>query len=114
MAKVGRPKGSTTKPWSDALRLALNREAKMEDGTMVRYLDLVAMRCVKAAVSGDMNAIREIGDRMDGRPNVTIDATVTKREIHEYSDEELAALIASAAQAADAAGPTDEEPKQVH
>lgn len=54
----GRPKD---KPWRDALRMAL----KDGDGLALRR---IAEAVITAAQSGDMQAIKEIGDRMDGKP----------------------------------------------
>jgi len=52
------------KPWQHALRLAvMSRDKKGE-----RRLRLLADRCVKSALEGDMSAIKEIGDRLDGKP----------------------------------------------
>src|SRR3990167_5899670 len=52
------------KLWSDALRLALNE--RDENGE--KWLRAVARACVTAAVCRDVSAIKEIGDRLDGKP----------------------------------------------
>jgi len=94
MAAPKNPAGSKSdKHWREALRVALFRKDK--DGN--RALDLIAQRVVIMAIQGDMGAIREVGDRLDGRPTVEITATV-KRGIHEFSDEELAIIAAAADQ----------------
>jgi hypothetical protein len=51
------------KPWLEALNRAMIRY----DGGKVNALNLIADQTVKAAVSGDMWAIKEIGDRVDGK-----------------------------------------------
>ena len=51
------------KPWVDALRLAVMDTAP--DG--FKKLRKIAEKCVDAAMDGDMTAIKEIGDRLDGR-----------------------------------------------
>lgn len=53
----GRPK--MDKPWREAIMLALKRG----DGTINRIAD----RLVQMALDGDMMAIREIADRLDGK-----------------------------------------------
>ena len=55
------------KPFRDAIMLALNRIEKLEDGTEVRRLDLLAENAVKKAISGDVPAFKEIFDRVDGK-----------------------------------------------
>jgi len=60
---AGRPKGSPnkqdSKPWRDALRVEANSNPK-------RLRDLAA-KTFDMAAEGDMAAIREIGDRLDGK-----------------------------------------------
>lgn len=63
---AGRPLGSVNKdkPWQDALRLAVMEDA----GDGFKKLRRIANACVDAAMTGDMMAIKEIGDRLDGKP----------------------------------------------
>lgn len=74
----GRAKpGAIDKPWKDALSLALNEPG---DGGR-KKLRLVADACVNAAIDGDVAAIREIGDRMDGKSKETKEVTVEHRTV---------------------------------
>jgi hypothetical protein len=52
------------KLWGDALRLAVMRET---DGGKSR-LAAIAEKTVLMAMDGDLGAVREIGDRLDGKP----------------------------------------------
>jgi hypothetical protein len=61
----------TDKLWGDALRLAVMRE--VVNGDKRTFLAEIAERTVAAAVGGDMAAIREIGDRLDGKPAQAIE-----------------------------------------
>lgn len=57
----------TDKIWRDALIRALARIAP--DGTGVTGgLDMVATAVVTSAMTGDIQAMKEIGDRLDGKP----------------------------------------------
>lgn len=82
------------KPWSDALRLVVFRND--EDGK--RRLLKIAETCAMAAETGDMAAIKEIGDRLDGKPaqesTVTID---DKRDATDWTRDELVAFLSNAA-----------------
>lgn len=68
---AGRPKGSktvnSTRPWSDALRIAVNEDGTDDKGKKVKKLRLLAQNCVNAAIEGDTTAMKEIGDRLDGK-----------------------------------------------
>lgn len=67
----------TDLPWHDALRLELARAQKKGREPS---LHLVARACIEKAMAGDMNAIKEIGDRLDGKPHQsqTVETTVTQ------------------------------------
>lgn len=59
------------KIWRDAIMIAIKREA--EDGG--RHIDRLARSLIAKASEGDVAALREIGDRLDGKP--TQEATIT-------------------------------------
>ena len=62
---MARPKGAKDEqPWTAALRKALAER----DKTGPQKLELVASACVSAAIAGEVSAIKEIGDRLDGKP----------------------------------------------
>jgi hypothetical protein len=83
---MGRPIGSVNreKPFNDALRLALR-------GNPLR-LRRIAEKLTEKAEEGDLSAIRELADRLDGKPAQVIDRH--DAAIGELSDAELQ-LIAS-------------------
>ena len=51
----------------DALILELHEEAQGAGGVMTKKLRLVARALVNAAMGGDVPAIKEINDRVDGK-----------------------------------------------
>ncbi len=53
------------KIWSDALRRAVMRESDTDKGR--KRIEVMADKCARMAENGDMAAIREIGDRLDGK-----------------------------------------------
>jgi hypothetical protein len=84
---MGRPLGSLNRerPFKTALQIALRERPQS--------LRLIANRLIDKAEEGDLQSIRELVDRLDGRPVQAID----RREVlilDELSDEELL-LIAS-------------------
>ena len=53
------------KIWSDALRRAVMRESDSDKAK--KRIEVMADKCARMAETGDMAAIREIGDRLDGK-----------------------------------------------
>lgn len=80
---AGRPRGAwSEKQFRDALRLAVNEDAP--DGR--KKLRVIAEQLVAAAAGGDVTAIREVADRLDGKPAQAIvgdDEADAVRVIHE-------------------------------
>jgi hypothetical protein len=70
-APVGNKNGAKGKTWADAIRKAL---AQYADDTVERKeaLHKIALKVVEKALSGDTAAVKEIGDRLDGKPAQTI------------------------------------------
>ena len=71
--QIGNQNAKKGAEWRSAIKRALSRcsEKGWREG-----LDKVADEFVKAATNGDSWALREIGDRIDGKPKQTIDADV--------------------------------------
>ena len=80
-APRGNRNGAKGKQWEQALKRALARAADRPDlpGTVDRGLDKVADHVISLAFEGDMDAIREVACRIDGKPteHVQIDQEVT-------------------------------------
>jgi hypothetical protein len=84
---MGRPIGSMNKakPFADMLRVAL-----LSGGG--RRLRIIADKLVEKAEQGDIQAIREIGDRLDGKAVQAIERD-DARPIRQYCDRELLEII---------------------
>lgn len=79
------------KLWRDALMVAVKRTDV--DGRVL--LAKIAEKCVLAAADGDLSAMKEIGDRLDGKAPQSLDVTTThERSIGELNAAELSAEIA--------------------
>ena len=90
---AGRPKGAwSEKKFRDALNCAVTEQTK--DGQ--RKLRVIAERLVEAAMNGDIPAIKEVADRLDGKPAqaLTLDAHII-RDPNSLTDAELAAIATS-------------------
>ena len=82
----GRPRGSLgERTWRDAINLAVRelRDETTKDGKVkkVKALRLLARRLVDSGLAGDVSALREIGDRLDGKAmqgvDLKMDVTIT-------------------------------------
>jgi len=71
-APKGNNNGGKNKIWSDALRLEL---AGTRNAAKLRRL---AKKLIEQAEDGNMQAMKEIGDRLEGKPNQSIDVAVTE------------------------------------
>ena len=58
--------------WSDAVRLAVSRNGMDQDGKTRKRLSIIADKLCTLAMEGDIQAIKEIGDRIEGKPTQTI------------------------------------------
>jgi hypothetical protein len=67
-AQPGNKNATKNRPWADALR----KELTQNPDALAR----IAKKVVALAEEGDQNAIREIGDRLDGRPQQTQDVSI--------------------------------------
>lgn len=61
----GRP--PKEKSFANMLRIAISEAVMGEDGTSKPKLRMVAEMLVTKALEGDMSAIREVADRLDGK-----------------------------------------------
>ena len=59
--------GNVNKPMPEALSVALRREAEDDGGQTAQTLQLVVRKLIARALGGDIPAIKEIFDRMDGK-----------------------------------------------
>ena len=86
--------GRKDKLWRDALMVAVKRSDT--EGRVM--LAKIAQKVVEAACEGDMQAIKEIGDRIDGKAPQSLDVTTRhEQSISELSDAELERIIAEKA-----------------
>lgn len=93
------------KIWADAVRKAVHEYHEQADDAgkvkKTRKLSLLAKNLVDAGINGDMQAIKEIGDRLDGK-NTTLNVN-GNHTVHHQSEsisetaEWLAGLTAAGA-----------------
>jgi hypothetical protein len=98
MAGPGRTFGSVNvrseKPFATALRMELAAA-----GDSHRELRLIARNLITLARAGEpgaMQAIREIADRLDGKPKQEAEVTLRQALARELSDDDLAAIALGA------------------
>src|SRR6266571_4535743 len=98
MAGLGRPIGSpnvrSEKPFANALRMELAAA-----GDSHRELRLIARNLITLARAGEpgaLQAIREIADRLDGKPKQEAEVSLRTAVARELSDDDLAAIALGA------------------
>jgi hypothetical protein len=108
---AGKPGRSGTnknkdKPWAEAIRMVAFRDGR-------RRLLTLAEKCFDAADGGDVSAIKEIGDRLDGKP--VQESTVThNRSVAELTDQELAEILSGATGSSDGDSPPSLDPQKLN
>lgn len=114
---AGRPLGAENKdkPYREALRRAI---ARAEDADKPHTLDRIADRHLMDAAGGDMQAIKELADRIDGRPAQESSLTIDdKRDASDWTRSELVAFLNDARARGDRTSEADGrtiEPDSVH
>jgi hypothetical protein len=61
------PPAGGNRPMREALEAELRRESDDGEGAKIAMLQLIARKLAAKAVDGDLGAIKEIFDRMDGK-----------------------------------------------
>lgn len=74
MSQVGAPLGNSNavkgKAWADAVKRAIRAKYGKE---WEESLQELAKQLVEAAATGDLQALKEVGDRIDGKPRQQIE-----------------------------------------
>jgi ribosomal protein L17 len=65
-AQPGNKNASHDKPWAAAIRRAVMRATSAKD--KAQKLDRLAEKLIAEGLDGNTQALREIGDRLDGKP----------------------------------------------
>ncbi|SRR6266704_1017647 len=91
MAGIGRPLGSTAEKWFGS---ALREEIAAAGGKhkVLRQIarNLLDMACTKDLAA--LAAIREVGDRLDGKPKQETEVSLRSAVARELTDDDLAAI----------------------
>lgn len=93
-APKGNKNAARASDWKNAIKWALEnyQSSAIERGQALRGIGL---RLVDMALDGDMQAIKEVGDRLDGKPAQTVHGTMTHAiAATELTDEQLASIAA--------------------
>ena len=84
---IGQPSNFTkNKPWREAVNRVLLRSAGKNKG---KIIDALARSLISAAHRGDVQALKEIGDRIDGKPITQVEVKAEGRLIITATDAKL-------------------------
>jgi len=81
--------GKPDKLMRDALILELNQEAEDANGQMTKRLRKIARKLIDVAEAGDVSAIKEINDRVDGKAHQSVEMSGGLAISHEDALAEL-------------------------
>lgn len=71
-APLGNQNASKGRLWHQAILRALEKRG---GGDRVKAMDELAEKLLDAVATGDLQALKEFGDRVDGKPSQQIEAT---------------------------------------
>lgn len=77
-APLGNQNAVKAKKWAAAIERALDRRSKAEG---VQALDALAEKLLVACDEGDLAALKELGDRLDGKPAQSVAVGNTEGEV---------------------------------
>lgn len=88
MAKTNKPSPGrkSDKIWTDALRMAVMQPSKAQPDK--KRIQTIAEKCVDMAESGDLPAMKEVFDRIDGKPAQAIAMELRKSFFDELAQDE--------------------------
>ena len=107
-APLGNNNASKAKVWSAAIERALDKRSR---GDRKKALDELAEQLLLKCEAGDMIALRELGDRLEGKANQSVDTRITHVETpgRNVDDQELSGIVASGS----SSGTTGETDSQI-
>lgn len=95
--KIGSSGHKSDKLIRDALMVAIKRETTGPDGKKNTRLWLIADQLAELAAQGDLQAIKEVADRIDGKAHQTAELIIDdKRDATDWTRTELVALLDNA------------------
>lgn len=96
-APQGNQNAIKAKRWSQAIDRALAERSKSKG---IEALDELAEKLLANCDLGDMTALKELGDRIEGKPSQSIDITadVTSRKAVDLTDDQLAEIAGASDQ----------------
>lgn len=71
-APLGNQNAAKAKVWHAAIVRALRKQSRSDQ---LEALDEIAEKLITACKDGDLPALRELGDRLDGKPTQQIEAS---------------------------------------
>jgi hypothetical protein len=71
-AAVGNQYAARGKQWRQAIERALAEKSRVDQ---VQALDVLATKLIELAANGDLSALKELGDRLDGKPAQSVAVT---------------------------------------
>lgn len=114
--QIGNTNAKKGQMFADAVRVALQAYESV-DVPQGQALRKIADVLVKGALEGNMTALQEIANRLDGKPNVSVDVSETIHIIRtaaEMTDDELATLASGSRSRASSSAQGENQPTSVH
>lgn len=109
--QIGNNNGGKNKLWSLAIQKAIRKRSKSEQ---LEELENIAEVLLNKCMEGDMVALKELGDRIEGKPMQSVEMSVHRSQ-SDMDDSELTRVIAEDSSSRTTRKTSSEkEPNSVH
>ena len=88
-APIGNSNATKTRPWAAAIERALVNRSRIDQK---QALDELAEQLLKQCDAGDMTALKELGDRLDGKAKQSVDHSESLSNVSAVDLARLAAM----------------------
>jgi hypothetical protein len=113
-APRGNKNAAKAKVWAAAIERALERRVPADQ--RIKAIDELADKLLALGYEGDLSALQEIGNRLDGKPaqSLELSGNVGNKSADELPDDELANIAARGRAGTAEASSSAQEPPPVH
>lgn len=110
-APIGNKNASKNRLWSDAIKRALSKRSRVDQ---IDALEKLAEVLIDKCLEGDLQALKEMGDRIEGKAHQTATVESFVTSVRQVTDDELAAIATGSGEGASQPESGEGQPQSLH